>query len=127
MSTVFRRIDAPTRWGGLPLKAWAGLLTGGLAIVLAIRVLKTPLAPTLTVLAWFVVAPLVLLVLWAHQQGVSVPVLIADATRYALRRKRVIEHPPVDVLTGGVAIRGELPLPAQPAGHAWLNDDLIEN
>ena len=110
MSSVLRRIEAPTRYGGLSIKAWAIFGGSALAIVLVIRVLHTPIAPTLAFLSWCVVSPSILLGLWAHQQGVSVPTLIGDVLRWTARRgRRQINHDPKPLLSGGVMLVGEIP------------------
>lgn len=125
MNSVLRRINAPTRYGGLSLKAWAGLISAGVTIVLVITVFKTPFLPTLLVLSWCVVSPGLFLAMWAHQQGVSIPILIGDFARYSLnRRQRLITHTPTAQLRGGVVLGGTVPALTQQLPDAATWDDL---
>ena len=120
MTSVLRRIEAPTRYGGLPLKGWLVVAAAFIVIVLIITVFKTPVAPTLVFLSWFVISPSVILGMWAHQQGVSVPTLVADFLRYAARRRRrLIVHTPVERLRGGVVLTGAVPQLDAPDPTAW--------
>jgi hypothetical protein len=125
VTTVLRRISSPTKYAGLSLKAWTTLIGVGGSIAVLITVLKTPLAPTLVVLSWGVLTPGAILLMWAHQQGVSVPVLLGDFVRYgARRRRRVLVHEPAEVLRGGIVLSGPLPT-AAPDTHDqtdWLSD-----
>jgi hypothetical protein len=124
MTGVLRRIDAPTRYGGLSLKGWLGAMSALLALVLLVRVLRTPLMPTLVAVSWFVAAPSIVLLMWAHQQGVSVPTLAADFLRFTLRGRRApLTHDPCEVLRGGVVIAGDLARERAP-GHARAPHDL---
>lgn len=119
MTSVLRRIEAPTRYGGLPVKGWLAVAAAVICAALIVTVFKTPLAPTLVGLSWLVISPTAVLVLWAHQQGVSVPTLIVDFARYAARRRRhELVHHAAAVLRGGIALSGPMP-GAADADPGW--------
>lgn len=122
MSSVLRRIEAPTKYAGLSIKAWVGVAGSVAGVALLIFVAHTPLLPTLAVLSWFVASPAILLGLWAHQQGVSIPTLVADAMRWgARRRRRLLTHEPAELLRGGVLLAGDIPSLNDQA-PAWTPD-----
>lgn len=125
MSNVLRRIDAPTRYGGLSIKGWLAAAAVFVGVVLALKVVRTPVLPSLVAFCWIVAAPAIVLVMWAYQQGVPVSTLLADFARYSLgRNRKPLVHEPAQALRGGIVIAGELPaaLRRRPTWH--LPDEL---
>ncbi|MDQ8045759.1 MAG: hypothetical protein AAGC46_15350 [Solirubrobacteraceae bacterium] len=109
MSPVLRRIETPTRYGGLPIKGWLAGSAVFIGVVLIITVFKTPLAPTLTAISWLLLSPALVLSMWAHQQGVSVTTLLVDFVRHSTRRQSQLQHVPAPMLRGGIVLSGTLP------------------